>query len=86
MVRASSRRPARPERAASRMIGDLARAFGALGDRRARGVVWLGVGLSLLTLALLDAGRRRASGTELAATSYRLAQSDHRGSGHRSAP
>ncbi len=38
------------------MIGDLARAIGALGDRRARGVVWLGVGLSLVTLVLLGLG------------------------------
>ena len=52
------------------MIGDLARAFGALTDRRARGVVWLGIGLSLLTFALLTLGVDALLG-QLAATSYR---------------
>jgi CysZ protein len=38
------------------MVGDLVRAFAVLGDRKVRGVLWLGIGLSLLTLMLLTLG------------------------------
>jgi uncharacterized protein involved in cysteine biosynthesis len=51
------------------MIRDLARSFGALTDPRARGVVWLGIGLSILTLALLTLGVDALLG-RLAATGY----------------
>jgi CysZ protein len=39
-----------------RMLQDLARAFGMLGDGRVRGVLWLGIGLSLATFIALLIG------------------------------
>ena len=35
------------------MLGDLLRAVRSIGDRRIRGVLWLGIGLSIVTLVLL---------------------------------
>ena len=44
------------------MLQDLGRAFGMLGDARVRGVLWLGILLSLATLAALFVGVEAAIG------------------------
>ncbi|MFL5335027.1 MAG: EI24 domain-containing protein, partial [Geminicoccaceae bacterium] len=55
--RPRTRSCARPDRRGTgRMLQDFGRAFGRLGDARVRGLLWLGILLSLATLAALFVG------------------------------